>query len=105
MNSRSTSATLAEIIGVAVEYNVHLDPNKFVQYLDLYCTYLAHNESVADTAVGSPATFYEFISSASMLESVSSMTTFETGERLDAPAPLNCDEKSNPADRNLNSGK
>jgi hypothetical protein len=104
MKIRPTSATLSEILGVAVEYDLHLKPNEFIQYLDLYSTYISLSESVTETAVESPATFFEFITSQSLLELASSMTTIETGERLIAPAALKITETSLPEDTNLFSG-
>jgi len=104
MKNRSTSATLSEILGVAVEYDLHLKPNEFLQYLDLYSTYLSLSEGATETSGKSPATFFEFISSQSLLELASSMTTFETGERLIAPVALQFRENPVPEDTNLNSG-
>lgn len=108
MKTRTTSATLSDIIGVAVEYDLHLKPNEFIQYLDLYSTYISSTESssksVKQTSVVAPVTFFKFISSRSLLELAASMTSIETGEQLMAPAPLQIAKDSELENNDLNSG-
>ncbi len=108
MKTRSTGATLSEIIGVAVEYNLHLKPDEFIRYLDLYSTYLNRTEVIEDKKVGYPANFYEFISSQKTLDLAASMATFDTGEVIIAPTAFRYEDwerrnNSESEENNLNS--
>jgi len=39
-NAVSVSDVLTEIIGVAIEYDLHVKPNRFINLMDLYSRYL-----------------------------------------------------------------
>ena len=108
MKTRSTGATLSEILGVAVEYNLHLNPDEFIRYLDFYSAYLSRTEDIEGKKVGDPANFYEFISSQNTLNLAASMATFETGEVIMAPTAFRYEDwerrnNSESEENNLNS--
>lgn len=91
-NKASVSRVLTEIIGVAIEYELHLEPNKFMNLMDLYSCYLrtgcnsngVGNIAEAETTVD----FHQFISNQSLLNSAALLTEIETGEPLIAPTAL-----------------
>lgn len=89
-NTGSVPEALAEILGVAMEYDLHLEPNKFVNYVDLYRTYLSTcrditNRDITTGATPDTASFYQFICSQTLLDSATSAVEIETGELMIAP--------------------
>jgi len=86
--SRDVPETLSEIIGVAIEYDLHLEPNRFINYMDLYCSYLLTRRASTAAVTGVTANFYQFICSQSLLNITVSATESETGETIVAPRAL-----------------
>ena len=87
-NSSSVPETLSEIIGVAIEYDLHLEPNQFINYIDLYRMYLLTLRDGANSAVQNTVSFYQFICSQPLLDTAASATEFETGQPIVAPTAL-----------------
>jgi arginyl-tRNA--protein-N-Asp/Glu arginylyltransferase len=79
---------LSEIIGVAIEYDLHLAPNQFITYLDLYSRYLLKWRDSENVTPINVASFYQFVSDQSLLDSAVLATESETGEQIVAPSAL-----------------
>jgi len=87
-NKGNVSETLSEIIGVAIEYDLHLEPNQFINYMDLYCRYLQTRCHNVKGIVQGKVNFYHFICNQSLLDTAASATENETGEAMVAPKAL-----------------
>lgn len=85
-NTLSVPETLAEILGVAMEYDLHLEPNKFINYVDLYRSYLSTCRGITTGESQAIAPFYQFICSQSLLDAATSAIEIETGELMIAPS-------------------
>jgi len=83
--SISASATLSDVVGVAVEYDLHLEPDRFIQYVDLYRVYIESYESITNPSFENHETFQTFITTQSLLDQAASLTQSETGEHLTPP--------------------
>ena len=86
--STGVSETLADIIGVAVEYDLHLDPTNFINYLDLYSRFLLIQRDSNQDIAGEAENFYQFISNQLLLDLTASAIEVELGEPTAAPVAL-----------------
>jgi len=89
--------TLAEIVGVAIEHDLHLEPNRFINYVDLYRQYLLVKRESTQGDAYNPAGFYQFINSQTLLEIAASEIEIETGEPIAAPKTLHGPDTETPA--------
>lgn len=81
---------LTDIAGAIVEYDLHLERNRLVNFIDLYRAYLQHlygkhRQLDANT---SQATFQQFIFDQTLLDKAASAVTLESGETVTAPIAL-----------------
>lgn len=79
---------LTDIVGSAIEYDMHYEPNRFIFFIDLYRVYLRGLQSSGEGKDSDPVTFQQFIFNQTLIDTAASTATFETGERLKAPTAL-----------------
>jgi len=82
--------TLSNIVGAIVEYELHLEPNKLINFIDFYRVYrqsFSSNSQLIDSIVV-PATFTQFIFDQSLLDTAAQVISIEAGEHVDAPVAL-----------------
>lgn len=94
----SAPEVVSEIIAVAIEYDLHREPNQFINYMDLYSRYLADRRDKNPVSDSAAASFYEFVTSQTLLDSAALATETETGEALVPPPTLQATSKSLPDD-------
>jgi len=83
-----TVSTIGDIVGVAVEYELHLEPNRFINLIDLYRTYLDHRKVDDRNTQSEPATFLQFVVNQSLLDKAALAVLFSTGDRINTPIAL-----------------
>lgn len=82
--------TLNSIVSSAIEYELHIEPNVLINFIDYYCTYLqsmsqksVHFKSGNSNIISAiPATFLEFIFDQTLLNETALVITAETGEQV-----------------------
>jgi len=86
----SFHSTLAEIASAIVEYDLHLDQKRLVNFIDLYRVYLQQlpeKQARLKTRAVS-VTFQQFIFDQPLLDKSAAAVAKDTGEQVNAPAAL-----------------
>lgn len=103
------------IASSAIEYDLHFEPIRLINFIDFYCTYLQHeglqgarlqttdlkgtglqiedkrgepHEYKISDSSKEPVTFLQFIFDQTLLDETARVISTEVGERVDAPAAL-----------------
>jgi len=87
-NTSKVPEALFEIIAVAIEYNLHLEPNRFINYIDLYCRYLIAQRDSSKFELETTVCFYQFICNQTLLDIAAASTESDTEGPVMAPAAL-----------------
>lgn len=77
--------TLTDIVGTAVEHDLHSDPTTFIQQIDLY---RVHLETHSNQQFATVASFQQFLSSQNLLDNAAANATSLDGELVIAPKAM-----------------